>query len=178
MEQLRKLFAALMILSLVVSVFSSCKDDDDDSKEDRKAILTSKSWVMSSSKISPAIALNIPGFPSTLSDLADMMDDCDKDDYITFKADGTVETNDGAILCEDEDEDDGISKWEMNAEQTQIVLTQDGEKTTFTIVSITSSKIELSTPFSSTLFGADLTGMEAFITIADNTVMTIVFVAK
>jgi len=71
-------YLVLFVFALTITV-SSCKKDTLTPKE----MLTAKSWKLSSSKVNGV----------------ETIEDCSKDDIMTFAADGTYSTTVGAITC-------------------------------------------------------------------------------
>jgi len=95
----------LPLIFALAMIFPSCKKNDKTAKE----ILTSKSWKMSSEKINNVL---VP------------MDDCVKDDFVTFSAAGTYVVNIGAATCYDGQTGfDGT--WTLSADEK--TLTLDGD---------------------------------------------------
>jgi hypothetical protein len=98
-------FSVCFVLVLALSL-SSCKKDD--GAKSPKEILTSKSWKMISSKLNGV----------------ETIQECDKDDYITFAANGTYNYNVSAIKCYDGDENySGV--WTLSNDGKTITV--DGE---------------------------------------------------
>lgn len=89
----------------------------------RTDILTSKSWRL---------------FSSTYNGIAEVIDDCAKDDFSTFKANGTLEENPGAIKCYD---DDIVQTYSWSISSDENYLTVDG--TTFTIIELSENILVL-----------------------------------
>lgn len=107
--------------------FISCKKEE---KLSRTDLLTSGSWKLSS-MTSTVGAVTV--------DMYARMDDCDRDNYITFSANGTMETNVGEIKCEEGDKNE-ISAWNFSENET-IINTDDDFSGT--ILSLTKSELRL-----------------------------------
>jgi hypothetical protein len=71
----------LLFIFVIALTIPSCSKDED--TKSSKEILTSKSWKMSSSK----------------QNGVEVIEDCTKDDIITFATDGTFTTTVGSITC-------------------------------------------------------------------------------
>ena len=99
----------LLVFALALTI-PSCKKDAKTATE----ILTSKSWKMTSFKINSV----------------ELIEDCDKDDFITFLAGGTYTYNVGTTTCYDGDVNyDGT--WSLSADEK--TLTVDGVGATVVI---------------------------------------------
>ena len=105
---------------------SSCKKDE--TNKSAKEILMSKSWKMSSSKLNGV----------------ETIEDCVKDDFLTFAANGTYTYNVGAITCSEYDTSYS-GTWTLSADGKTITV--DGEPGT---VVITENQI-----VATTMFGTD-----------------------
>jgi hypothetical protein len=99
-------FLIFIVFALAMSV-SSCKKDDSNSSTP-KGILTSKSWKLSSLKINGV----------------ETIEDCNKDDIMTFAANGTYTTTVGAITCYD-GETNTSGTWSLSSDGK--TLTVDGD---------------------------------------------------
>ena len=112
--------AFIMLLSIV---FVSCQRDEE--TKSGKDIITSKSWKLSSYKINgEEIAL----------------DDCQKDNYITFVANGTYTDSTGPLKCPGEIQTDINGTWTLSQDEKILTLTNyQGEQVV--IVEITESKL-------------------------------------
>jgi hypothetical protein len=98
-------FSVYFVLVFALSL-SSCKKDE--GAKSPKEILTSKSWKMVSSKLNGV----------------ETLEDCDKDDYLTFAANGTYIYNVSTIKCYDGDENySGV--WTLSDDGKTITV--DGE---------------------------------------------------
>jgi hypothetical protein len=114
-----KLIAATACMTLLA--FSGCKKDDDKSKTE---LLTSKTWVLKASVISPGIVG--PG-GATITDLYAQQEPCDKDDELRFKADKTYTEEEGAQKCNGTDPQViSTGNWNFNAAETVITQTPTG----------------------------------------------------
>lgn len=101
-------FLLLMGVAVLTLFSSSCSKDKD---KTRKEILLSKSWTLTAQKI-----------VSTGTDIP--IEDCNKDDYITFKEDGTYVLYHGTTLC-DPNETNETGTWSLSADEKTITV--DGE---------------------------------------------------
>jgi hypothetical protein len=116
-------YLVLFVFALTITI-SSCKKDE--STKSSKEIMTSKSWKVSSSKT---------------DGVAEVIEDCQKDDILTFASSGTYTYNVGANTCNaDETTYDG--SWSLSAdgktltvdgETAAVVITENQIKVTLTI---------------------------------------------
>jgi len=114
------------VLSMFLSIaFVSCQGDEE--TKAGKDILTSNSWKVSSYKINgEEIAL----------------EDCQKDDYLTFAANGTYTDFRGTLKCPGEIQTDINGTWTLSQDEKLLTLTNyQGEQAV--IVEITESKLVL-----------------------------------
>jgi len=104
MKPLKFLFVFVFALTMSVS---SCKKDESNASTP-KDILTAKSWKLSSMKVNGI----------------ETIEDCSKDDIMTFAANGTYSTTVGAITCYD-GETNTSGTWTLSNDGK--TLTVDGD---------------------------------------------------
>lgn len=118
---------------VMVLVLSSCNDDETKSKTD---YLTSGSWSFS------AVAYRMEN--GTEIDMSDeFMSDCEKDNVITFLANGTYTSDAGADDC-DGDSTDETGTWAWTENETVLAITSDGDTSELELISINSSQMKYS----------------------------------
>jgi hypothetical protein len=120
-------YLVLFFFALTITI-TSCKKDE--STKSAKEILTSKSWKVSSSKI---------------DGIAGVIEDCQKDDILTFAASGTYTYNIGATTC-NADETTYNGTWSLSADSK--TLTVDGETAS---VVITENQIKVTLTIDSSI---------------------------
>jgi len=108
----------LLAFSLTLMV-TSCKKDDK-TPMTKSEMLTAKSWKLSSSKTNGVV---------------DVLDDCDKDDFIKLASNGTYTYNPGSNKC-DPSETTDTGTWSLSSDEKSIII--DGQSAT--IVELTESK--------------------------------------
>lgn len=133
----KQIFILSAVILSVVMVFSSCKKDEDDAKS-KKDILVAKTWQITAITINPGMDL---GDGTIITDLFAFMDDCAKDDFMTFKTDGSYTTDEGASKCDEADPQTSQGTWAINADETQMTI--DGEPAT--IKEMTENKLIVTT---------------------------------
>ena len=132
------MFNKISLLALVVAVsFSSCKKDE--ATKSKTELLTGTTW-----KVGKSTALGIDVTPTQA---------CSKDDITNFSTDKKMTVKEGATKCSSSDPD-LISQgtWAFSSDEKQLTITEDGDATTYTIKSLTSSECKLSIDF----FGSSL----------------------
>ena len=129
----KKTFTLLCTLLLaLVFIGTSCKKDDEKTSKD---YLTAHDWKLTSVKIG--------GIASTL-------DDCDKDDSVTFHDDGEYHSDEGATKCEPTDPQETTGTWSISSSTTPETLTikydDGGTQVTeeYDITELTDSRMVLS----------------------------------
>lgn len=122
------------LLTLAVAAFSlslvSCKKDDDPTK---KEMLTGKNWKVTAWTIDPAL-------PVIGSNFYNQLEACTKDDLTSFSADGKATFDEGATKCNVSDPQTTTGTWALSTDEKTLSVTSDGETTSITIVSLSSSK--------------------------------------
>lgn len=126
-----KIHSYALLASLAVLTFSACKKEDKISKTE---LLTSGSWKVSSQ-------VTTKGSSST--DDYKEMKDCEKDDYITFKTNGSVEYNAGTIKCWEDEDQVETSEWKFSENETTLII--DGLQST--ILALTKSDLKVSVTY-------------------------------
>ena len=112
-------FLSLFAFTVIVT---SCKKDD--TNLTKKEMLTAKSWKILSSKS---------------NGVAEVIEDCQKDDFLKFVANGTYTFNPGTNKCYSEDvTDSGI--WALSSDEKYLIV--DGDS--ITIVELTTSRFTFS----------------------------------
>ncbi len=112
MKKLTFALAALVALTLMVS---SCKKDKDNptpstpAPQTKTQILTSHSWIAKS-----MVSNNVDFYP--------FMPACEKDNFLTFKANGTSTYDEGALKCDPSDPQVENGTWKFIANETKIII--------------------------------------------------------
>ena len=116
-----KLKKGLMLMAIVAILFAACKDDETDPVAKTKTeMITSGSWVLSDA------LLNGSSFFGT-------MDDCEKDDFLTFKTNGDAITDEGPTKCDPADPQTETGTWKFSTDEKKITFDGDlGDLTSLT----------------------------------------------
>ena len=120
---------ALLVMVLVVS---SCNDDEPKSKTD---LLTGKSWAFAS------VAYRLQS-GAEVDFSAEYIDECDKDNRLTFSKEGVYTSTTGADDCDGDDTaESGTWSWKEN--ETILALSVGGSTDNLPLVSISGSTLKL-----------------------------------
>lgn len=143
-----KLFGAFLLIfaAAFLSTLESCKDEnsDDTTSVSKTGLLTSSAWTNSSMEIETN---------GSTTDMWMFLDDCDKDDKITFYTDKSIITDAGTLKCDpSEPQTETGGTWAFNANETKLEITDDGEVFMFDVITLSSSSLMIeSTEFDSLL---------------------------
>ncbi|MCC6289310.1 MAG: hypothetical protein IT249_15635 [Chitinophagaceae bacterium] len=120
---------------IVLGSIASCKKED---KKSKTELITSGSWKIQSVYVSQG---------STKTDLYTSAEACEKDNFYTFHADGSVIYDEGASKCDEEDDQTQSGQWSFIENETKLILEGD----TTNVASLTGSELKLT--YSYTLSG-------------------------
>ncbi len=132
-----KLKNGLILLAFLAIAFTACKDDEETTtpSKTKMELLTSGSWVATD------MLLNDTSFWV-------LVPACAKDDFMTFKSDGTVITDEGATKCDPMDPQTTTENWSFNSNQTKVTI--DGDEAD--ILELTESVMRVKTMDSTDVF--------------------------
>lgn len=175
----------LLCMCMIVLVFlaESCKKKKKESPIATKTeLITSKSWIYSSLKFSPAI--RIESFPIPISDIYPFMQACTLDNFMTFKSDHTFISDEGTLKCDTTVPQTTSGTWSLNPDETKIVFSSFNgfeEEVIFDLIELTYEKFS----FRYIINGIgdlapymDTTGLATTVTIEPGTKFTITMVPK
>lgn len=137
MKTTLKILCSALLVCGIVSL-SSCGDDDDSGPQ------TASDKLVGTYKITK----NTASIDGTVFFTIDDADECDRDDLIIFKNDGTGTDDAGADKCDEDDPQTEDFDWMLSENDTKISLDfGDGpdEIETFTIVTNNGTILELTT---------------------------------
>jgi hypothetical protein len=103
-----KKFVVATCALMVVFSFGACKKSS--SNKTRTELLTSASWRQTGAEYKTGGGAWVNSFAS--------IDDCVKDDIITFRADGTVVLDEGATKCDPSDPQVSSGMWAFQNDET------------------------------------------------------------
>ena len=123
----------LLLLFAAASIgMTACKKDE---KSNEDKLTASSCWKQTKSETFD---------PATSIWTADAIDDCDKDDCATFKADKTVTFDEGATKCDPADEQTINGTWSLSADGKTLTITEPSTGAVpFTVIELTDNKLVL-----------------------------------
>jgi hypothetical protein len=107
-----KKFPTYLVLATLGLAAVGCSDDSEDSAPSKTSLLTAKSWRPT------AITVGGTNFIDFL-----LPDPCDKDDFVTFKADKTAVYDEGADRCDPSDPQTSTGSWEFTNNEAKLKIT-------------------------------------------------------
>ena len=120
----RKVQLATLLLVIASATYApSCKKDTDDNDNIAKTkteLLTTGSWKYTSCTIDPAYDYYGDGNPTT--NIFNIMKDCEKDDFETYKTNGTWEYNEGPTKCDPSYPQIFSEPWSFDAAETKLFV--------------------------------------------------------
>lgn len=137
----RSLLIATLALGMMASM-SACKKD----KKSKTELLTNNSWKVKASIINPAIDLFGNGqlvtdlYANTLFYPA-----CRKDDFMTFKDNGQVVSDEGPTKCDAADVQTTTQNWTFNSDETVVTITElDGtDPVSITMTALSENELKI-----------------------------------
>jgi hypothetical protein len=133
MKKITRLFTVVFLISFAFTVIvTSC--DKDESNLTKEEMLTAKSWKILSSKT---------------NGVADVIEDCQKDDFLTFATNGTYTFNPGTNKCYSEDVIDS-GTWALSSDEKYLIVDGDSAK----VEELTASRFTFSITYDQDKFEA------------------------
>lgn len=125
------------LLGLLALSFVACDKDDDNSGSNTDK-LTSGKW-----KLSASVAkFTFNGIEQTV-DVYGQLQDCETDNELEFKADGTLISDEAAEKCNANDPDQEVGTWSFNQDETEITVSGIDDSFTAEIIELTNSKLRV-----------------------------------
>lgn len=135
--------AALLMLVAGATVTVSCKKEvKQDKPKTKTELLTSGSWVRTSFTSDPAYDWYHDGYYTT--NLFDLIQPCETDNFETYYTDGTWELNEGQTKCNESDPQTGTLPWAFTENETKIVFNGWDE---YILVELTPTTLKLGQAF-------------------------------
>jgi hypothetical protein len=135
--------AALLMLVAGATVTVSCKKEvKQDKPKTKMELLTSGSWVRTSFTSDPAYNWYGDGIYTT--NLLDIIQPCESDNFETYYTDGTWELNEGQTKCDELDPQARTLPWAFAENETKIVFNDWDE---YILVELTPSTLKLGQAF-------------------------------
>ena len=104
------------------------------SAPDRKSLLTGKKWKMTALIVDPPKPYEFPG--PNVTDWYKQMKPCEKDNVLTYYADGYMTDDEGAAKCFKKDPQTITGSWEFNSDQTIITETINSKTVSYEVVKL------------------------------------------
>ena len=138
MKQVIRHFAWLPAI-ICISIFGCKKDKKEDIPAKTKTeLITTGTWKITAQTVNPAYDWDGDGDVET--NILDNTDACLKDNFLTFKTNGTAEDNEGATKCDPLDDQIYSMSWSFLASETKIEI--DGDE--YTLAELTATTLKLS----------------------------------
>ena len=128
MKKLQMVIVTSLLLFIV-----ACKKDNKNSNTD---ILTNGNWVIAAISIDPPFDIDGDGIVD--SDLYQLYEACEKDDYYTFKKNNKMDINAGSLKCDPSDPQVYSVDWQFTDNEKGIMI--DGENAT--LVELSSERLQ------------------------------------
>jgi hypothetical protein len=103
--------------------FTSCSKDSTTkttiTAESNTQKLVGKNWYMSAAIMNPGIP---DGTGGTITDFYALMDDCEKDNFMNFNANGTYISDEGVMICDSTSAQTTPGTWKFTNNETNLLL--------------------------------------------------------
>jgi len=116
----------LLIISTSILLVSSCKKDNSTPQKSVREMITSHSWIHTSS----------------LSSGVEQLSDCEKDNVVTFSSNGIYLVTPGVIKCSTNDQN-LVGTWILSSDNKTISGVEENEPYSSTISEISENKLVL-----------------------------------
>jgi Lipocalin-like domain len=123
-----------LVIAAISFIALACDKDEEQSKTD---LLTAKGWKHTKVEIKFG---NAPEVDVTAE--SDFLENCEKDNVITFAKDKTYDAQVGSDDCNG-DESGGSGTWAWQSNETTLSMTSDGYTDNFPVVSLTETTLKL-----------------------------------
>ncbi|HJS52959.1 MAG TPA: hypothetical protein VJ765_00405 [Chitinophagaceae bacterium] len=141
---MKKIFLQSLILSFAgFVIFISCKKDKEDNAPKTKTeLLTTGTWKLTSYTSTPAYDWYGNGVYAT--DILAALNPCEADGFDTYKINGIVEINEGAIKCDPMDPQTFTATWAFTDNENKIIYDGFDE---YELVELTATTMRLQSTF-------------------------------
>ena len=132
-------FKFVLFAAAILTFAASCKEEEP-VPPTKTELLTAGPWIGSGLTANPGIDPFGTGTPITDLWASPLVSACSKDDFTTYKVDGTYVTDDGATKCDPADPQTTSGTWSFASNETQLVM--DSSATPYTITKLDASNLE------------------------------------
>jgi hypothetical protein len=140
----RKIKLPVLLITLVVVTASSCDKDDQKNNNTIKTnteLLTAGSWKYTGATIIPAY--DYYGDGSLVTNIFEIMKDCEKDDIEIYHANGTWDYAEGPTMCDPSDPQIFNEPWHFADNETKLFV----GSVEHTILELTATRLKLTYTF-------------------------------
>lgn len=120
---MKKITLLGIALIATFAFFTSCSKDSatktTTTAETNTQKLVGKNWLMSAATMNPGIP---DGMGGTITDFYAFLDDCEKDNFMNFNANGTYITDEGALICDTASAQITLGTWKFTNNETNLLL--------------------------------------------------------
>ena len=134
--------ALLLLITGIPATLSCKKDKDEVSVKTKKELLTTGSWKLTSYTSTPAYDWYGNGVYAT--NILAALNPCEADGFDTYKTNGTVEINEGAIKCNPGDPQTFTASWQFTNNESKIMYDGFDE---YELVELTATIMRLQSTF-------------------------------
>lgn len=124
----------LFYLSIICFAIVSCR------KQKTYSELILGDWRMSALTVDPPQVVN----SVVITDLYAQMEDCDKDNYVSFFDNGTYRFDEGATKCEMQDPQTKSGNWEFLENDTKLRVIQLNDTLVYTMIDLKEELLKMS----------------------------------
>jgi len=120
--------------------FTSCSKDKTTTtttSETNTQKLVGKNWFLSAATINPGFP---DGMGGTITDFYALMDDCEKDDFTNYNANGTYISDEGLSICDTTSAQTTPGTWKFTDNETKLLM---DDSTSLGIVQLEASIMKL-----------------------------------
>ena len=141
MKQIIQIVGLPLLMTSMITAFS-CKKNENTSdnagtSKTKTELLTTGTWKYIGATINPGYDYYGDGI--TVTNIFDIMKTCEKDDFETYKTNGTWEYNEGPTKCDPSYPQLFSLPWNFAANETKLVLGTDEN----TILELTATRLKL-----------------------------------
>lgn len=133
----------LMIMIIAITTTLSCKKDNEEAPVKTKTeLLTTGPWKLTSYTSTPAYDWYGNGVFAT--NILAALNPCEADGFDTYKTNGTVEINEGALKCDPADPQTFMASWQFTNNESKIMYDGFDE---YELVELTETTMRLQQTF-------------------------------